>query len=350
MYFRDIETRYNRPERNDDRVNTCPSRVISVFKHVGRPLGKKAVKVLEPSLRSKAEWYVLHNCHEVEKYIAEHRNDLLARGVQNVEQQQEIEFPMWFRDKVNEMREAGSYEATEELYALANRSNFSVYLYSGAIINGIIVEQRDARRTTQNDGIFVPGVGGQNFYGFLQEVIELCYLKDCTVLIFKCKWFDTDPRKRRIQEVKLFTSIYTGAEWYKNDPFILASQAKSVYYLNDIKNGPMWKLVQSYTPRNMWDYPNVEVESDVDTTSIDAHVVELPELENARFHRDDVEPTEVMNIDNVLHNIDDFVVDDDDFEDDTLEENDEQDDVTVEIEDDDSIENENVDTTSEEDV
>ncbi|KAG6490095.1 hypothetical protein ZIOFF_051377 [Zingiber officinale] len=54
--YGDIETRYNRPERNDDRVNTCPSRVISVFKHVGRPLGKKEIMVLEPSLWIKAEW------------------------------------------------------------------------------------------------------------------------------------------------------------------------------------------------------------------------------------------------------------------------------------------------------
>ncbi|XP_073120394.1 uncharacterized protein [Henckelia pumila] len=348
MYFRDIETRYNRPERNDDRVNICSSRVISIFKHVGRPLGKKEVKVLEPSLRSKAEW--------------EHRSYLLARGVRNVEQIQEVEFPIWFRDKVNEMRSAGSHEATDELYALANRSNFSVYSYSGAIINGVkfLVEQRDVRRTTQNSGILVSGVAGQNFYGVLQEVIELCYLKDCTVLLFKCKWFDTDPRKRIIQEDNIFTSIYTGAEWYMNDPFILASQAKSVYYLNDIKNGPIWKLVQVYARRNLWDYPNIEGENDVDTTGIDPHVVQetnsqslqlvvdLSELENVSFHRDDIEPSEVTNVDQLLHNKNDFVVDVDDFEDDILDEYDEEEDSDAEIDDDESIENETNGTTSEE--
>ncbi|KAG6500225.1 hypothetical protein ZIOFF_040068 [Zingiber officinale] len=162
------------------------------------------------------------------------------------------------------MRAVGSSEATDELYALANRSNFSAYSYSGAIINGVkfLVEQQD------------------------------------------CKWFDTDPTRRRIQEDNKFMSIYTGAEWYKNDPFILASQAKSVYYLNDIKNGPMWKLVQAYASHNLWDYPNIEVENDVDKTTTDAHVVqelnsqplqlvvELPELENVSFYHDDIEPTE----------------------------------------------------------
>ena len=69
MYFQDIETRFNRPERNDERAELFPPRGISVFKHVGRPLGKKEDKVLESSLRSKAEWYVLNNCQEVEKYL-----------------------------------------------------------------------------------------------------------------------------------------------------------------------------------------------------------------------------------------------------------------------------------------
>ncbi|KAG6505806.1 hypothetical protein ZIOFF_038171 [Zingiber officinale] len=43
------------------------------------------------------------------------------------------------------MRVTGSCEATTELYALANRSNFSLYSYSGSIINGVkfLVEQRD---------------------------------------------------------------------------------------------------------------------------------------------------------------------------------------------------------------
>ncbi|PON32085.1 LOW QUALITY PROTEIN: hypothetical protein PanWU01x14_364380 [Parasponia andersonii] len=51
---------------------------------------------------------------------------------------------------------------------------------------------------------------------------------------------------------------------------------------------------------------------------------ELPELDNVRF-QDDVERAEVNNIDKLLHEShvvtqDDFLVDDDEFEDDTVEE------------------------------
>ncbi|PON56054.1 hypothetical protein PanWU01x14_184130, partial [Parasponia andersonii] len=52
--------------------------------------------------------------------------------------------------------------------------------------------------------------------------------------------------------------------------------------------------------------------------------VELPELDNIRFQWDDVELAEVNNIDELIHesNVemqDDFLVDDDEFEDDKLE-------------------------------
>ncbi|PON62518.1 hypothetical protein PanWU01x14_138390 [Parasponia andersonii] len=57
--------------------------------------------------------------------------------------------------------------------------------------------------------------------------------------------------------------------------------------------------------------------------------VVLPELDNVRFQWDDVEPAEVNNIDELLHESrvvtqDDFLVDDDEFEDDTLEEYDDE--------------------------
>ncbi|PON32199.1 hypothetical protein PanWU01x14_363270, partial [Parasponia andersonii] len=57
--------------------------------------------------------------------------------------------------------------------------------------------------------------------------------------------------------------------------------------------------------------------------------VELPELDNVRFQRDDIEPSKVNNIDELLRESrvvtqDDFLVDDDEFEDDKLEEYDDE--------------------------
>src|SRR4051812_9170385 len=101
------------------------------------------------------------------------------------------------------------------------------------MINGVkfLVHKRDMKCKTQNSDILVPGEDDMKFYGVLEEVIELSYIYNCNVLLFKCIWFDNDPKKKHIQEDANFTSVYVKDEWYKSDPFIFASQAKLVYYL-----------------------------------------------------------------------------------------------------------------------
>ena len=99
---------------------------------------------------------------------------------------------------------------------MANKSNFTAFSYLGCVVNGVkfIVEKRDAKRKTQNSGVFVPSQDGLNFYGVLEEILELSYLKkDCSVLLFKCKWFDIDLKKKRIQEDSIFISVYVVVEW-----------------------------------------------------------------------------------------------------------------------------------------
>ena len=54
---------------------------------------------------------------------------------------------------------------------------------------------------------------------------------------------------------------------YDNDPFILAIQSQQVFYLDDYKYGPNWKVVQKVNHRHMWDVPEkdscLEVGKDV---------------------------------------------------------------------------------------
>ena len=68
MYFRRTETQFNRPERHGgDRVESAAKKV-SVFNHGVRLVGKVNPILFEESLRLKAEWYILNNCGEVDKY------------------------------------------------------------------------------------------------------------------------------------------------------------------------------------------------------------------------------------------------------------------------------------------
>lgn len=57
--------------------------------------------------------------------------------------------------------------------------------------------------------------------------------------------------KKRIMKEQNLTSIYVNAEWYKDDPFILASQVQQVFYIDDLKHGPNWKIVQQFGHRHL---------------------------------------------------------------------------------------------------
>ncbi|KAM6575504.1 hypothetical protein CsatA_023831 [Cannabis sativa] len=317
MYFREVETRFNRPDRNNDIVQNMPTRQFSVFKHVGRPLGMRTVDTLPMQSKRKAEWYILNNCTEVEPYINEHKKLLQARGVGNIETVQETEFPEWFKTQINELRLSNQGAVSDELYAIANPANTAIYFYPGCIVNGIkfLVKERDDNRKTQNSGVMVPGEDGQNFYGTLEKIMEFTYLKDCSVLLFFCKWFDTNGS--RMDSDGVITSICVNRQWYQNEPFILASQAKLIYYIPDLKNGKDWLIVNEYIPRNVWDFPDTDGETPFVQENNSAEtefVVQLPQLDDVDYVRHDVDPTKVANIHRVNsqpQQLDDFIVDDD---------------------------------------
>ena len=140
-------------------------------------------------------------------------------------------------------------EITNELYYLPMGPDVEVQLYDACIVNGIQyhTRSRDARRTTQNSGVSVPSSDdGDNldFFGVLKDVVQLFYSFKYKVQLFWCEWFQCNPKKKSIVEEFGLLSIDTSKTWYADDPFILANQANQVYYLNDIKRGGHWKVVQ----------------------------------------------------------------------------------------------------------
>lgn len=119
-------------------------------------------------------------------------------------------------------------------------------------------QSREKNRKTQNSGIVVQGVHEENiidFYGILQEVLEIEYLgENKRVLIFKCDWFMVDDGKGlRTDKESGLKSVNMSRKWYKDQPYILASQAKQVFYAPDLKLGNNWYVVQSSTPRALYD-------------------------------------------------------------------------------------------------
>ena len=93
---------------------------------------------------------------------------------------------------------------------------------------------------------------GLHYYGVLVSVIELIYDKGMIVVLFKCKWFNTDPTRRRSTILdRGLLSVDSNSVWYENEPFILATMAKQVFYLDDPAMGEGWKVVQVMSHRNI---------------------------------------------------------------------------------------------------
>ncbi|KAL5576253.1 hypothetical protein UlMin_017952 [Ulmus minor] len=131
-YFDDVETRFNRPDRNDDGMH--PTRQLSVFESQCKPLGKQS-------------------------YVELDNND---------------------RDKIYAMHRMQAPEVTTELLSLSSKTNMVVSSYPACIVNGVrfVTHDRDVRLRTQNNGVSVPGTGQEissNFtlfvdLGNLQEI------------------------------------------------------------------------------------------------------------------------------------------------------------------------------------
>ncbi|XXG68361.1 hypothetical protein AAC387_Pa06g1468 [Persea americana] len=144
---------------------------------------------------SIAEAYIVKECLTV--CSMEHRNTIQNPEAHDISQIQRDTFPKWFKQRMNDLRNQGSPEATDVMWSLANGLGSIVYLYSGCIFNGVRFHTRDRknRRKCQNSGLVVQGehIGKTiDFYGYLCKVWELTYLHGGRVVLFQCEWYNTE--------------------------------------------------------------------------------------------------------------------------------------------------------------
>ena len=212
---------------------------------------------------------------------------------------------------MNDLRTEGSPKATEEMWSLANGPGSIIDLYSGCICNGVRFHTRDRenRLMCQNSGIVVEGEhNGKQiyFYGYLQKIWELRYLHGGTVVLFQCEWYKTSHKSRIYTDAHI-TSIDVTRLWCKDDPFVLPSQVKQVFYVNDIAKGKNWKVVEQVRHRGVWDVPERDDTSNdafqQDETTDDIPI--LVEDGDIHYNRDDMNPEIILQEELMSNNIDD---------------------------------------------
>ncbi|KAL6284931.1 hypothetical protein ACE6H2_015860 [Prunus campanulata] len=143
----------------------------------------------------------------------------------------------------------------------------AVPLYRSYLIKGVKfnIKAQDDVRTVQNSGVYLlahtmqvasakdknPILSNMGFYGVIQEIWDLNYQK-FTIPVFRCDWIDSTSGL--VVDELGFTLVDLSKIGHRNDQFVLASQVKQVFFVDD----PMhhgWSVVLSA--------PNREYNDDV---------------------------------------------------------------------------------------
>jgi hypothetical protein len=119
---------------------------------------------------------------------------------------------------------------------------------------------------TKNSGVLVKGEAkATNWYGVIKRMISLEFPEQKEVILFQCDWFDvpldtsTNRGKGYSKDKFGIIDIDTTRHKFRNEPYILATQAELVFYVN-LVNKPGWSSVISMKPRNLSAMPKLDLE------------------------------------------------------------------------------------------
>ncbi|KAL6335840.1 hypothetical protein AAG906_040561 [Vitis piasezkii] len=256
----------------------------NIDQKVGAPIPGGQVVTIDSNLWLHAHHYVLENTTIVQPYIEEHMEWLKLKNPRQSKRQKWLQdehlrtFTYWLRKRYWNVAIGNNEPISETLKWIAHGPSHYVSKYHGYVINGCRyhTKERDDLRTTQNSGVSIvastmqiasakdqnPVFGELCFYGIITEIRDLDYT------MFRIRFSIDDLG---------FTLVDFSKIAHKSDPFILASQAKQVFYVQD-QLDPRWSVVLS-TPQK--DFLDMEGGEDFVDNSIEHHpfIGALPQIE-----------------------------------------------------------------------
>ncbi|KAK1361942.1 hypothetical protein POM88_046416 [Heracleum sosnowskyi] len=195
--FDEVLTKANHVPRNDDGGSVELNGRLSVFGLPGRAYGKgKRVFLSEKELHV-AHNYILINCEEIDEFVRMYDDELKVKhpGItdKDIEINRAREFAGWIKDKA---------------YGRGKRTTNAGVCILGYCYNEL----------------------SHAFYGELEEILELSYKGTYGgyINLFKCRWFDSEKGIRVDRHGIVDIDVHKSA--YSNDPFVLLTQKKQVYY------------------------------------------------------------------------------------------------------------------------
>ncbi|CAL8150911.1 unnamed protein product [Prunus armeniaca] len=246
---------------------------------VSKPLSGCTVSVVDRDLLNQAHLYVLENTEEVLPYIEQHMIHIktaypkFRNRTKWLQDKHNSTFIQWLRFKVqSELNEEDNHGVLENLRWLVASPNMAVPSYRSYLIKGIKfnIKAQDDVRTTQNSGIYLLAhtmqvasakdknsiLSNMGFYGVIQEIWDLDYQK-FTIPVFRCDWIDSTSGL--VVDELGFTLVDLSKIGHRNDQFVLASQVKQVFFVDDTMHRG-WSIVLSMPNR---EYNDVIGDDDV---------------------------------------------------------------------------------------
>ncbi|KAK1692814.1 hypothetical protein QYE76_009511 [Lolium multiflorum] len=279
-YPDDVPTQHNPVTRyNVDVPENDPK--LKLFQFPGGKAGKGTKYKLENEEKDCIMLYVLMNMEEVIPFVSEFTDEmwpydelpetsemdtLLKEGAPGINKN----FVTWFMEKGRER----NVDMIDELKCVSQGCSREVTKYEKYDVNGFRFhtethQKGRANPKTINTGVFTKGANNFDYYGRLQSVYELTFNRtnvQLNIVVFKCHWFDPIGGQRSDKSIGLVevkpSTTYSGA-----DVFVVAHQAKQVYYLPypcqkaELKG---WEVVFQVSPHG-----NLPIPSEDDYNNID---------------------------------------------------------------------------------
>lgn len=162
--------------------------------------------------------------------------------------------------------------------ALKVRS-YDIYEVNGYRFRSEKYEKYRGNLTTTNTGVLAVGVddGTDNeleYYGTIKDIIELNFDGDSefSLVLFECHWFHPTNGVRQLERFGLVEVAHASCN-PANEPFVLASQVKQVYYLPyACKSDPSlsaWWVAYKVSPLGNLSIPSTDEYNDEDLPYMD---------------------------------------------------------------------------------
>ena len=189
---------------------------------------------------------------------------------------------------------------TNTLITLSKGSYISINRLKHYVINRLKFRSLnvEGNRKLQNNGVSVVTEGGNTYYGVLKDIIELNYSGNIRHVLFKCKWVDDENRRGYKTDafgfpMVNFTHSVHGGEEMVHEPYVLASQATQVFYVED-KRQKDWYVVVKTKARDVFDADIGPQREENDVYSFSENVpynISTNEIvaDNLRWARDDLD-------------------------------------------------------------